>query len=443
MKSVLSSVLIIAIGAMLGLGLVRWFSVPADAPTEAMRASVIGASHSIATVESYQPDDYAFLRDTVADRRIVLLGENHHGVEEFSLVKSHIIRFLYEEFGFTMVAWEGGPVAFYARSYADQGPRQESPRLQGPVGGVWDTTPVRELVSYARSTHRGDRPLRMLGFDIDLDGRLAKTTVNWLETLLGEAGSEWTARLRAWWERDKGLFDSRERVEPDRVDAVESFTAELAEEFERIAVTQPVQRVAATLAAHAARDLAATLRFRGASAAEKRRIRDRAMAENLRAILELHPQERVVVWAHNAHVARSVSTQPGSRNPASWILERFSLTPIRERHMGEYLDAWYGGEIYVLGLFAYSGQFRDNSGRRVHSYPAPRPDALESLLHDPNAAARFVDLVGLDDPAGTEWKTTPWAYVSSFSHRRLVPARQFDGLLVVTRATPSSRRRPR
>jgi len=48
------------------------------------------------------------------DKRIVFLGENAHGVSEFTTMKARLIRYLHEELGFDVLAFESNVADAYA-----------------------------------------------------------------------------------------------------------------------------------------------------------------------------------------------------------------------------------------------------------------------------------------------------------------------------------------
>lgn len=52
--------------------------------------------------------DLDILIPLLADKRIVYLGENSHGVAEFNLVKTRLIQYMHQTLGFNIVAFESG-----------------------------------------------------------------------------------------------------------------------------------------------------------------------------------------------------------------------------------------------------------------------------------------------------------------------------------------------
>jgi erythromycin esterase len=79
--------------------------------------------------------------------------------------------------------------------------------------------------------------------------------------------------------------------------------------------------------------------------ADDRDFRDGVMAENVRRLLDTdHPREKIVLWAHNAHVSTEHTPQfPGGRGT---------------RHMGNLLRESLGADMYVLGITVDSGTVR-------------------------------------------------------------------------------------
>jgi erythromycin esterase len=83
--------------------------------------------------------------------------------------------------------------------------------------------------------------------------------------------------------------------------------------------------------------------------------RDRSMAENARAFLDMEgPDGRIALWAHNGHVAKS-----GGEG------------------MGYHLDKWFGKKHVVFGFAFGSGSFQamDMGGKGLRDFTSPPPPA--------------------------------------------------------------------
>src|ERR1043166_2076852 len=89
---------------------------------------------SLSDTNSYQ--DLAFLKDVLKDKRIVFLGENGHGVSEFTTLKSRMIRFLHDSLGFDVLAFESNlGDAYCANSQITRSDNQTS--IYNSLSSLW------------------------------------------------------------------------------------------------------------------------------------------------------------------------------------------------------------------------------------------------------------------------------------------------------------------
>jgi erythromycin esterase len=98
------------------------------------------------------------------------------------------------------------------------------------------------------------------------------------------------------------------------------------------------------------------------------------MAENVTWILDHSPKSsKVVLWAHNGHVARSP-----------------------EVTMGSHLSKRYGAEMVVVGFAAHEGRYTAvRMGRGLsdaNELKPPRPGSLEARLHQTGLPRLILDL---------------------------------------------------
>lgn len=103
-----------------------------------------------------------------------------------------------------------------------------------------------------------------------------------------------------------------------------------------------------------------------------RAVRDRAMARMVQWILDQTPQARVVLWAHNSHVAR----QP--------------------RSMGRFLEEQFPGQMVVLGFATGEGSYRARSmsgkGLTDHGLQSPPVDSYERIFQTTGLPRFILDL---------------------------------------------------
>jgi erythromycin esterase len=157
--------------------------------------------------------------------------------------------------------------------------------------------------------------------------------------------------------------------------------------------------------------------------------RDKSMADNIKWILDQNPGAKIVVWAHNGHVATG----------------GFSYET-----MGSALRRMYGREMFVFGLSFSHGSFQaiPQGGGALKNFTVP---PLSSASLDATLAAAGLPLFALDLRAAPEWfrerrgsrqigavypEDTPDAFIADF-----VPADTFDAVLFVE-ATTVARKNP-
>ena len=115
--------------------------------------------HAISQPVTTAADDYAdlqFLKEVIGDRRIVQIGESHHSVAEYGAVKTRLIKFLHEEMGFDVLAFESSIYECFAADL-----RQLSPAdaLFATIFSVWAFEEVLPLFEYLNHTQSTARPL--------------------------------------------------------------------------------------------------------------------------------------------------------------------------------------------------------------------------------------------------------------------------------------------
>ena len=138
--------------------------------------------------------------------------------------------------------------------------------------------------------------------------------------------------------------------------------------------------------------------------------RDRSMADNVKWILDQNPNAKIVLWAHNGHVATG----------------GFSYET-----MGTALRRMYGQEMVVFGFAFNQGSFQaiaqGGGGLKNFTVPPARSGSLDATLASAGMPLLALDLrsapVWFDQPRGSRHTTTSWpAMLSSTSSRMLGPS---------------------
>jgi erythromycin esterase-like protein len=146
--------------------------------------------------------------------------------------------------------------------------------------------------------------------------------------------------------------------------------------------------------------------------------RDEGMADNLDFLLkEMYPGRKVVVWAHNFHIAKQPYSEDAPRGMGSWVAER------------------RGAEVFTIGFYMGRGVAMLNNRSR-YEIVAPAPDSLEAIMASAGWRASFVDLSDPRTPADS-WRRMPltardWGTAPA----TLTPSQTYDGLIYIDTVTP-------
>ena len=348
----------------------------------------------------------AALTEAIGERRVVQLGESGHGMAETYRIKTEIVRHLHQHQGFDVLAVEGGLAeCWVAAQHLEEWPAEES--MRACFWGAWASEEAEALFVYLRAAAASDRPLRLVGFD---NSPTSRAFSRWLE------GRPEVPAALALAERDfLRLFDGG----GEEGDAVADLQMRAVANFRRAheEVADPMLRMIIE-------DRLATLEFDPAdfSRKEYEANRERRMAVNLLRHLQREPGARVMVWAHNAHIAHAYSNFVGD-----------------VQRQGEFVHSALGDQSYTVGIYPFGGRGYAWFINQEYDLRLPQPASLEGRLAQLPGDPVFLDL------RGTAAQSQPWirqpviSFEWGLNEQLIVPAEMYDGLLLIRAVTPITR----
>lgn len=392
---------------------------PADVPLAACHELVSGGG----------TDQFDFLNETVGDARIVQLGENTHGVEDYNRLKADMVRALHQTAGFDVIVFES---SVYQCDEVDRNLATRPPdnSLYMCAFGVWHTPTLIELFDYIAQSQNTDRPIRLAGFDIQPIGPNKDGRPAFLASQVGNIVPERREEMEALDQAFLANYatGSRERRNFYRSDEGARMARDYDAFSDLLAAAGDGGRDR-LIARMTLRSMAAYIRQQSApDMAEYAERRDRGMAENLIDLATgLYPDDKMIVWAHNAHIRHANEQIEPHEDVFPGIRVRLAGSDVRDR---------FADEVYTVGLYAARGQAKDNRGQ-VFDIAEPDAGSLEARVSAIPGAAAFIDLDRAAGMPSLSWTSRPvTARFDARTPQMMILNAQYDAVVVVDSASP-------
>jgi erythromycin esterase len=346
------------------------------------------------------------LTKIVGNARIVALGEATHGTREFFQLKHRMIEFLATRMGFTIFSIEANmPEAYRLNDYVLNGKGDPAELLKGMYFWTWDTKEVLEMIRWMREFNQsGKGRIEFTGFDMQTPAVAAQIVSNFAS------------------KNDPDHLSLIQQAVPVLDDAAGK--AQWREIFGYLKSSQPtylakgVSSKDVDWAIQNARVVLQCLQMKSGEI-----TRDHAMAENVKWILDQSSGAKIVLWAHNGHVATGGNM------------------------MGSELHRSYGDQMVVFGFAFDQGSFQaieQGSGLRNFTVTAATVGSLDATLAASGIPIFALDLkhvpadrstaAWLKEPHGTRSIGAVYSEASNYFNE-LSPQANFDAILFVNHTT--------
>ncbi|MCY9528529.1 MULTISPECIES: erythromycin esterase family protein [Paenibacillus] len=371
--------------------------------------------------------DLDMLIPLLADKRIVYLGENSHGVAEFSLVKTRMIQYLHQTLGYNIVAFESGlGDAAIAQGQMNKNAAQQT--MKRSIFGVWWTEETKPLFDYMKATHASDAPLRLAGFDIQVQSSLFQDA-DWISNKSLKNRAIQAEQDVQKWRRSTDLNGYR-KAKPVLMKVYEELLQAVPNNADALKREYPNEPHIVKLMQRAMQDRIRVIQEFNELSIESNRLteqgdysgtqaimewRDRAMASNLAWLAtDIYPEEKIIVWGHNGHISKAQS-----------------LIYSMPKSMGELMPETLRRESYVIALFMGEGQAAENTREPIHLTPII-PGSMEDILAASGQPYVFLDLRYRENERGNSWMFE--RSIASYQVMMPMPLelrRHFDGVLMI------------
>ena len=310
------------------------------------------------------------LKNLLADVEIVMLGEQSHGDATTYDTKIKLIKYLHQELGFDVLAFESG---FYDCHKASQ-MIAEGEAVREAMGrsifSLWSTTyDLEPLANYLERTNDSDRPLKLCGFDNQLTGKYSKNYfINDLTTYLKKMNPS-ILDTKEWEHYSESIL----LITSNRFKEFKKNNPEQDLEFTQLMMDKISQSMPDTEAEFWVQSLKSTHAYLS-DMAIKTNLRDLQMADNLFWLKEKYPNRKIICWGATSHFLYN-SKEVKMKSPLIRIIggNYYSKQPM----MGEYVKNKFQEKVYTIGFTAYQGESGLTRKRKIKE---PKEKTLEYLL---------------------------------------------------------------
>jgi erythromycin esterase len=388
----------------------------------------------VRSIDMYGDDlsDLAPLKAAIGDARVVFLGEQTHGDGACFAAKSRLVKFLHRELGFDVLAWESGMEEMRRVDHAfAAGEPVEKAHALG-LFGIWAISQqCRELLKYARDSHKTDHPLIMAGFDdqVTTDPAttpIAKDIVALFDAvddqMLSPEQRQAPSAVLAWLGTQKG---PEKPNQPAELESLRTLTRVIDRERSRLEAKHG--RLEVAFIERAIGNLASYVE-RMAPGFDLTNHRDKRMAENLVWLAnDCFKGKKIIVWAASMHNARRIE-------PIEWV--EGGKRYIGTRPMGDYAWDVLGTDMYSIMFLAYQGRIGRPWTGAGPIEPA-QDGSLDALLHHTGKPYLFIDFRRLPN---NHWLREPIvARPLGYAPMKTIWPDHFDAAFFTDRMYPSTR----
>ncbi|ANQ50416.1 erythromycin esterase family protein [Flammeovirga sp. MY04] len=318
----------------------------------------------------FDQEDYSDLeaiKNSIGDAKVVMLGEQDHGDANTFKMKSRLVKYLHEELGFNIIAFESN---FYGMQKNFEEDPQNFEAAKDKIFQIW--TKCEECQStfdYIKDTYSSNQPLYMTGVDVRrYDAHPKDIYSEDFDRFLSDNNIEIEDKKRfidILDELYKNEYDSK-ATEKDR----SFFFATLKSIDQEYSKDDFMKQELQNLNGYAENSWLINMK-KIYSKNSTFQYRDVQMANNLIWLSQKRfPNEKIIVWAANMHTAKSHLKFHSS--------------------LGLMTYKTLGNEMYTLGFTSYKGQ-----AGRINTEPynirKPAKNSFEQWLSDSKYTLSFTD----------------------------------------------------
>lgn len=311
-------------------------------------------------IQSIDSDDFSDLKaidSLVQNKRIILLGESQHGIEDFNILKYRIIRYLNTRHDFNVVAFESG-IANCGFTNLVKDSLSGMEMLVRSLTGVWRVKGNCAMMDYIRNNKMDIAGFDPNGTSLGLTTDLYTQLFNDVEIAKRFAHAD-SLKLHGYhlikgnWKFNNVPFNEA-KMDSLRNALKTEYRNLMGEVLIATNISPKIKEVVKKAVESICLQLSTSSNKQNEDYFIDALVRDKLMAKNLEYLTDtLYKDKKIIVWAHNLHIARS--HVPGFNGYSSIM---------------EHVDARIRKESLIVGLFSVSGQYAWGNNKPQTFVPA-------------------------------------------------------------------------
>jgi erythromycin esterase len=394
-------------------------------------------TNQIQSLTSTDYSDLTFLNEVLKNKQYVFLGESVHGVAEYSEAKVRLIKYLHENLGFDVVAFESGlgDIAV-TTAQMDSADFNSNTFMKQTITPVWTSVETRPLFDYILDSQNKD-PLLLTGFDMQTMNTFGQFMINWIEKVDPEY-ADFFSKLELSWNQKTNSITNGQSLTDQELKQIESgynqaisFVTKHSDtlnttygiEFhleemiiktlqERIEFMEKYQKIAGTRNAEALTE-----------------ARDAIMAENIEWLTnKIYPGKKIIFWGHNTHI-RNHNTDIYYKDIGQTNFKKWDA-----KSMFQDLPDDLKNKSYTIGFYMHDGVFSFNREKlyQVNDGKPFSKDYLEYILNQSKNEYTFINVEGHIPSKDNEWMDRPiYALSQGLVPEKLTVSNTYDGIFFI------------